>query len=106
MESVLTILDMGDKQITVNCIAPGGIKTDMYHRVCREYIPGGEQLNDAQVDEVRFTRREILKVKLIFSVRRHLESSSQSWSSNRCSTRGLLPRQPGRRVDQRKGAGH
>ena len=44
---------MGDKQITVNCIAPGGIKTDMYHKVCREYIPGGEKLNDDQVDEVR-----------------------------------------------------
>jgi tetrahydroxynaphthalene reductase len=44
--------DMGDKQITVNCIAPGGIKTDMYHKVCREYIPNGENLNDDQVDEV------------------------------------------------------
>ncbi len=44
---------MGDKQITVNCVAPGGIKTDMYHKVCREYIPGGEKLNDDQVDEVR-----------------------------------------------------
>jgi tetrahydroxynaphthalene reductase len=43
---------MGDKQITVNCIAPGGIKTDMYHKVCREYIPNGENLNDDQVDEV------------------------------------------------------
>lgn len=50
---ILIGLDMGDKQITVNCIAPGGIKTDMYHKVCREYIPGGEQLNDEQVDEVR-----------------------------------------------------
>ena len=48
-----TSLDMGDKQITVNCIAPGGIKTDMYHKVCREYIPNGANLNDAEVDEVR-----------------------------------------------------
>jgi tetrahydroxynaphthalene reductase len=46
-------VDMGDKKITVNCIAPGGIKTDMYHKVCREYIPNGENLNDEQVDEVR-----------------------------------------------------
>jgi hypothetical protein len=44
---------MGDKQITVNCIAPGGIRTDMYHKVCREYIPNGANLNDAEVDEVR-----------------------------------------------------
>lgn len=42
---------MGDKKITVNCIAPGGIKTDMYHAVCREYIPGGDKLNDDEVDE-------------------------------------------------------
>lgn len=45
-------IDMGDKKITVNCIAPGGIKTDMYHKVCREYIPNGENLTDDQVDEV------------------------------------------------------
>jgi tetrahydroxynaphthalene reductase len=45
-------IDFGDKKITVNCIAPGGIKTDMYHKVCREYIPNGEQLSDDGVDEV------------------------------------------------------
>jgi len=45
-------IDCGDKKITVNCVAPGGIKTDMYHRVCREYIPGGDKLSDDQVDEV------------------------------------------------------
>jgi tetrahydroxynaphthalene reductase len=43
---------MGDKKITVNCIAPGGIKTDMYHKVCKEYIPNGANLSDDQVDEV------------------------------------------------------
>lgn len=46
-------IDCGDKKITVNCVAPGGIKTDMYHKVCREYIPNGENLSDDQVDEVR-----------------------------------------------------
>lgn len=46
-------IDCGDKKITVNCVAPGGIKTDMYHQVCREYIPNGEKLSDDQVDEVR-----------------------------------------------------
>ena len=43
---------MGDKKITVNCVAPGGIKTDMYQKVCKEYIPNGENFNDEEVDEV------------------------------------------------------
>ena len=46
-------IDAGDKKITVNCVAPGGIKTDMYQKVCREYIPNGDKLTDEQVDEVR-----------------------------------------------------
>ncbi|KAI7648706.1 Trihydroxynaphthalene, partial [Hortaea werneckii] len=48
-------IDCGDKKITVNCVAPGGIKTDMYHQVCREYIPNGEKLSDDQVDEYAAT---------------------------------------------------
>ncbi|TLS25460.1 hypothetical protein PpBr36_06854 [Pyricularia pennisetigena] len=44
-------IDMADKKITVNVVAPGGIKTDMYHAVCREYIPNGENLTDEEVDE-------------------------------------------------------
>jgi tetrahydroxynaphthalene reductase len=47
-------VDCGDKKITVNCVAPGGIKTDMYHAVCREYIPGGDKLSNDQVDEASF----------------------------------------------------
>jgi tetrahydroxynaphthalene reductase len=46
------MLDFGDKKITVNAIAPGGIKTDMYHAVCREYIPNGDKLDNEGVDEV------------------------------------------------------
>lgn len=45
-------IDFGDKKITVNAVAPGGIKTDMYHAVCREYIPDGTTLDDDGVDEV------------------------------------------------------
>jgi len=48
-------IDAGEKKITVNCVAPGGIKTDMYHAVCREYIPGGDKLSDDQVDEYACT---------------------------------------------------
>lgn len=44
-------IDFGDKKITVNAVAPGGIKTDMYHAVCREYIPDGDKLDNAGVDE-------------------------------------------------------
>lgn len=49
------LVDAGEKKITVNCVAPGGIKTDMYHAVCREYIPGGDKLSDDQVDEYACT---------------------------------------------------
>jgi tetrahydroxynaphthalene reductase len=33
-------------------VAPGAIKTDMYQAVAREYIPGGENFTDEQVDQV------------------------------------------------------
>jgi NAD(P)-dependent dehydrogenase (short-subunit alcohol dehydrogenase family) len=63
---------MGDKQITVNCIAPGGIRTDMYHKVCREYIPNGANLNDAEVDEVRIMAPERYSITNYFlSMLRH-----------------------------------
>ena len=45
-------VDFGDKKITCNAVAPGGIKTDMYHAVCREYLPNGSGLSDPEVDEV------------------------------------------------------
>jgi len=48
-------IDCGEKKITVNCVAPGGIKTDMYHAVCAEYIPGGDKMNNEQVDEYAAT---------------------------------------------------
>jgi tetrahydroxynaphthalene reductase len=48
-------IDCGDKKITVNCVAPGGIKTDMYHAVCKEYIPGGDKMDNDEVDEYAAT---------------------------------------------------
>ena len=33
--------DFGDKGITVNAIAPGGVKSDMFAQVAWRYIPGG-----------------------------------------------------------------
>lgn len=55
-------IDCGDKKITVNAVAPGGIKTDMYHAVCREYIPDGENLSDDQVDEYAATWSPMTRV--------------------------------------------
>lgn len=45
IDSFVRILskDCGDKQITVNAVAPGGTVTDMFHDVSHHYIPGGEK---------------------------------------------------------------
>lgn len=48
-----SITDFGPKRITVNAIAPGGVKTDMYIESARKYIPGGDSLSDDQLDAVR-----------------------------------------------------
>lgn len=45
-------VDFGGKNITVNAIAPGGIKTDMYAEVAREYIPNGASLSDEEIDQI------------------------------------------------------
>lgn len=34
-------VDCGHKGVTVNCIAPGGVKTDMYDENAWHYVPGG-----------------------------------------------------------------
>ncbi len=44
-------LDMGDKQITVNCLAPGGVKTDMYVEAARKYMPNAEDWTDEEVEK-------------------------------------------------------
>ncbi len=48
-------IDCGDKKITVNGVAPGAIKTDMFKAVVRDYIPGGDKLTEQEIDEVRAT---------------------------------------------------
>lgn len=63
-------IDCGDKKITVNAVAPGGIKTDMYHAVCKEYIPNGENLNDQQVDEYAATWSPMNRVGMPIDVAR------------------------------------
>ena len=43
--------DMSDKQIRVNCLAPGGVKTDMYLEAARKYIPGSEDWSDEKLEK-------------------------------------------------------
>lgn len=42
--------DFGPRNITVNCIAPGGVKTDMWIEAAKDYIPGGESMSDEAID--------------------------------------------------------
>jgi tetrahydroxynaphthalene reductase len=75
-------IDFGDKKITVNCIAPGGIKTDMYQKVCKEYIPNGENLNDEEVDEYAKTWSPLHRVGLPIDIARvvcFLASQDGEW---------------------------
>jgi tetrahydroxynaphthalene reductase len=90
-------IDFGDKKITVNAVAPGGIKTDMYHAVCKEYIPGGEKLDDEGVDEVSsFATLGISSEMLTRLVRRWLVAAPPRRSPDRYRPCRLLPRVPGR----------
>ncbi|KAJ5104529.1 hypothetical protein NUU61_001876 [Penicillium alfredii] len=43
-------VDFGSRNITVNCIAAGGVKTDMYTEMAAKYIPGGENMSPQQID--------------------------------------------------------
>jgi len=65
-------IDCGDKRITVNCVAPGGIKTSMYEKVCKEYIPGGDKMTNEQIDEYAATWSPHNRVGLPIDVARVL----------------------------------
>jgi tetrahydroxynaphthalene reductase len=75
-------IDAGEKKVTVNCVAPGGIKTDMYHAVCREYIPGGSDLDNEGVDEYAATWSPLHRVGLPIDIARvvcFLASNDGGW---------------------------
>ncbi|KAI9733640.1 MAG: hypothetical protein M1834_003242 [Cirrosporium novae-zelandiae] len=44
--------DLGSRGITVNCIAAGGIKTDMYAEASAKYLPGGDKMTIEEIDAV------------------------------------------------------
>lgn len=43
--------NFGTRGITVNAIAPGGIKTDMYKDPTAKYLPGGKNMSETEIDE-------------------------------------------------------
>jgi tetrahydroxynaphthalene reductase len=45
-------VDFGSRNITVNCIAAGGVKTDMYTEMSAKYIPGGDKMSPQQIEEL------------------------------------------------------
>ncbi|CEJ60503.1 hypothetical protein PMG11_09075 [Penicillium brasilianum] len=44
-------VDFGPRNITVNVIAAGGVKTDMYDHNSPKYIPGGENMTPKQIED-------------------------------------------------------
>ena len=46
--------DFGPKKITVDCMVPGEIKTDVYIEAARLYVPNEKSMSDERVDQVSF----------------------------------------------------
>ena len=44
--------DCGQKQITVNAVAPGGTVTDMFHETAKDYLPNADHLSKEQILDV------------------------------------------------------
>ena len=44
--------DFGSRGITVNAIAPGGIKTDMWTEAAADYLEGGKNMTAQQIDDL------------------------------------------------------
>ncbi|KAL7940442.1 hypothetical protein V8C42DRAFT_242504 [Trichoderma barbatum] len=44
--------DFGSRNITVNAIAPGGVKTDMYAEVAAKYLPNGGNMTIDEIDAI------------------------------------------------------
>ncbi len=44
--------ETGRQNIKVNCLAPGGVKTDMYVETARKYMPNAADWTNEQVEKV------------------------------------------------------
>ncbi|KAE8350462.1 Versicolorin reductase [Aspergillus coremiiformis] len=42
--------DFGPRNITVNCVAPGGVKTDMYADAAAKYFPHGDRMTPEEIE--------------------------------------------------------
>ena len=100
-------IDCGDKRITVNCVAPGGIKTDMYEKVSQTVpLTPDPMLNFRSGLQRIYPRRPEPHRRASRRLRRHLVAAEPRRQAHRRRPRRRLPRQPGRGVDQRQGLGH
>jgi NAD(P)-dependent dehydrogenase (short-subunit alcohol dehydrogenase family) len=83
--------DIGDKKIRVNCIAPGGVKTDMYAEHARKYIPGSESWSDEKVEEVASQFGVLGRIGLPSDISRvvaFLRSEDGTWMNGQVVTIG------------------
>ncbi|KAL6713696.1 hypothetical protein ACLMJK_009161 [Lecanora helva] len=84
-------VDFGHKGITVNAIAPGGIKTDMYIEAARLYVPNEASMTDAQIDEAIASQSPLHRVGVPHDVSRvvaFLCSQDAGWMNGQVLTIG------------------
>ena len=102
--TLLLTTDCGTKRITVNAIAPGGVKTDMYIAAARLYVPNEASMTDEQVDKVCYViprMRDQQNILLTLCPgNRQLQPTQSCRSTARCGSRGRLSLQSRWRVDQ------
>ncbi|KAL9077788.1 MAG: hypothetical protein Q9161_000160 [Pseudevernia consocians] len=83
--------NFGRKGITVNAIAPGGIKTDMYVEAARKYIPNEASMTDKEIDELAASWSPLNRVGLPEDVSRvvaFLCSQDGEWMNGQVLTIG------------------
>jgi tetrahydroxynaphthalene reductase len=81
--------DMWDKKITVNCLAPGGVKTDMYTEAARKYMPNAENWSDEQVEKAVSTLSPLGRVGVTEDISRvlaFLVSEDGGWMNGQVLT--------------------
>ncbi|KAI4121905.1 MAG: hypothetical protein LQ338_006090 [Usnochroma carphineum] len=83
--------DFGPKKVTVNAIAPGGVKSDMYQQNARRYIPNSDSMGDEKVDEIMASMSPLGRVGMPNDVARvvaFLCSEDGGWMNGQTLTIG------------------